>query len=99
MRHDAAERDLPYSIGAQPWYPIAAREAAVMAEGAALLDLSPFAKFDIEGPDAFGVLLNQIAAAQWTWPIGRAIYTPLLNDKGGIEADVTVTRTGSDAFA
>ncbi len=94
---DPTERALPYSTGAQAWYPIAAREAAVMETGAALIDLSPFGKFDIVGPDALA-FLNHLAAGQMDVAIGRAVYTPLLNDKGGIEADVTITRTGADIF-
>ncbi|MCZ4353098.1 FAD-dependent oxidoreductase [Roseovarius aestuarii] len=94
---DASERDLPYSVGAQPWYDIARREAAVMAQGTALLDLSPFGKFDIDGPDALE-FLNHITTAQMDVPLGRAVYTPLMNAKGGIEGDVTVTRIGAQAF-
>ena len=94
---DKAERDLPYSVGAQPWQPIAEREAAIMQNGTALLDLSPFGKFDITGPDA-ATLLNHIAAAQMDVAVGRAVYTPLMNANGGIEGDVTVTRTGAQAF-
>ncbi|HEY9037428.1 MAG TPA: FAD-dependent oxidoreductase [Roseovarius sp.] len=94
---DASERDLPYSVGTQPWQGIAQREAAVMATGTALLDLSPFSKFDIEGPGALG-FINHIAAAQMDVAVGRAVYTPLMNAKGGIEGDVTVTRTDAQAF-
>ena len=68
-----------------------------MQHGTALLDLSPFGKFDITGPDA-AALLNHIAAAQMDVAVGRAVYTPLMNAKGGIEGDVTVTRTGAQAF-
>lgn len=93
----AAERDLPYSVGAQPWWPIARREAAVMAEGTALIDLSPFTKLDISGRGACAAL-NHLSAAQLDVPPGRAVYTQLLNARGGIEADVTVTRMGEDSF-
>ncbi|WP_317057851.1 GcvT family protein [Roseovarius rhodophyticola] len=92
-----AERDLPYSVGAQPWWEIAAREAAEMAEGAVLLDLSPFTKVEITGPDVLG-FLNMHAAAQMDVPVGKAVYTPILNDGGGIEADVTITRRAADRF-
>lgn len=92
-----AERDLPLAVGAQPWWPIAAREAAVMAEGAALIDLSPFGKFDISGPDALAAL-QYLAAGNVDTGIGRAVYTPLLNAAGGIEADVTITRLGPERF-
>lgn len=94
---DATERDLPYSVGDQPWWPIAAREAEVMAEGTALLDLSPFGKFDISGPDALA-FLEQLCTARIDRDIGRAIYTPVLNARGGIEADVTVIQLGGAQF-
>ncbi|QGX98746.1 FAD-dependent oxidoreductase [Roseovarius faecimaris] len=94
---DASERDLPYAVGAQPWWPIAAREAGVMADGTALLDLSPFSKFDIAGPDALA-FLEQLCTARIDREIGRAVYTPILNTRGGIEADVTVTRIGTTQF-
>ncbi|GAB1363005.1 FAD-dependent oxidoreductase [Rhodobacter sp.] len=94
---DASERDLPYSVGAQAWYPIAVREAAEMAEGTTLLDLSPFGKFDISGPEALAYL-QHVATANLDVPLGRAVYTVMLNDRGGIEADVTIRRDGVDRF-
>lgn len=94
---DASERDLPYSVGAQPWYPIARREAAVMADGTALLDLSPFAKFEIHGPDALAYV-QHLATANMDVAQGRAVYTALLNPRGGIEGDVTILRRGVDRF-
>ena len=78
---DDSERDLPYSVGDQPWYPIVEREAAQMQDGAVLLDLSPFGKFDITGSGAVS-FLNDIACAQVDVDIGRAVYTPILNARG-----------------
>jgi glycine cleavage system aminomethyltransferase T/glycine/D-amino acid oxidase-like deaminating enzyme len=89
--------DLPYSVGPQPWFPIVQREAAVMEAGTALLDLSPFGKFDISGPGALA-FVQHIATAQMDVPPGRAVYTALLNPRGGIEADVTITRQAADRF-
>lgn len=94
---DEAERALPYAVGAQPWYPIAVREAARMAEGAALLDLSPFGKFDISGPEALA-FVQRLATANLDVPPGRAVYTLLLNDRGGIEGDVTILRLDESRF-
>lgn len=91
------ERDLPYSVGAQPWYPIIERETAQMGNGAALIDLSPFGKFDITGTGAVS-FLNHLACAQMDVPLGRAVYTPILNARGGIEADVTITRLDRNHF-
>ena len=88
---------MPYSVGNQDWWPLAKAEAAVMASGTALLDLSPFTKIDITGPDALA-RLNQCCTAQLDVAVGRAVYTQFLNSRGGIEMDVTVTRTGEQAF-
>ncbi|WP_420395623.1 GcvT family protein [Nioella sp.] len=92
-----AEHDLPYSIGAQPWWPIVAREAARMESGTVLLDLSPFSKFHIHGPEALA-FMERIACSRMDVPEGKVVYTQLLNAKGGIEADVTVTRLATDRF-
>ncbi len=94
---DESERKLPYSVGAQPWYPIVVREAAQMQEGAVLIDLSPFTKLDVTGRDALA-LLQACTTANIDVAIGRAVYTPFLNDRGGIEADVTVTRLSTGHF-
>lgn len=87
----------PYSVGAQGWWPVAEAEAAVMAEGTALIDLSPFTKIDIAGPGAVGAL-NRLCTAGIDIAIGRAVYTQILNPRGGIEMDVTLLRTGPEAF-
>ena len=92
-----SERSLPYSVGAQPWYPIAVREAAEMQAGTVLLDLAPFGKFDISGADALP-FLQYVATANLDVPVGRAVYTVLLNARGGIEADVTIRRDAEDRF-
>jgi 4-methylaminobutanoate oxidase (formaldehyde-forming) len=68
-----------------------------MDQGTVLIDLSPFTKLDITGPDAL-VALNRLTTAQMDVPFGRAVYTQMLNARGGIEMDVTVTRLGQEAF-
>lgn len=92
-----ADTELPYSVGAQPWWSMAKREAARMQDGTVLLDLSPFGKFDIAGPDALR-FMQELCTAQMDRALGRAIYTLILNANGGIEADVTVTRVSPDQF-
>ncbi|WP_282152318.1 GcvT family protein [Ruegeria atlantica] len=87
----------PYSTTDQGWWTLVEAEAAVLAQGTALIDLSPFAKLDITGPDALKAL-NHLTTAQMDVPIGRAVYTQILNARGGIEMDVTITRLGRDAF-
>ncbi|MEM7269408.1 MAG: aminomethyltransferase family protein [Pseudomonadota bacterium] len=94
----AEEASLPYSVAApHPWQQIAEREAAAMEEGCALIDLSPFGKFDVIGYEALEAL-QELACANLDVAEGRAVYTPLLNAMGGIEADVTITRLGEHAF-
>ena len=85
-----AERDLPYSIGAQPWQAIAEREAAAMATGAAMLDLSPLTKIDITGPGALAAV-DGLTCRNLRAGAGRCYYAPFLNPCGGIELDATVT--------
>ncbi|MEM7067906.1 MAG: FAD-dependent oxidoreductase [Pseudomonadota bacterium] len=91
------ERDLPYSVGKQHWQALAEREAAEMEDGAVLLDLSPFAKFDVAGSDALSFMQN-ITCQNMDRPIGSVSYAPLLNENGGIEADVTVSRLEENHF-
>jgi 4-methylaminobutanoate oxidase (formaldehyde-forming) len=92
-----AEREFRYSYGAQCWWDAAKRECEAIRDRVALLELSPFTKIDVCGRDALRFLqllcANDIDVAE-----GRAVYTQMLNDKGGIEADVTVTRTGETVF-
>ncbi len=92
-----AERELPYAVGDQPWQKIAEREAARMQHGTVLIDLSPFTKIDVEGYDALR-FVDGLATARMDVATGRAVYTLMLNAKGGIELDVTVTRLGPDYF-
>ncbi len=68
-----------------------------MREGVALIDQSSFAKFEISGPGTLAAL-QRIAANDLDRPEGACIYTQFLNEKGGIEADVTLIRLGSERF-
>ncbi len=68
-----------------------------MREGVALIDQSSFSKFELIGPGALEAL-QTIAVSNMDKPIGSVIYTQLCNDKGGIEADLTITRTAPDRF-
>ncbi len=62
-----------------------------------VVDQSSFAKFSIRGVDALA-LLQRVAGADLDVPVGKIVYTQLLNVRGGIEADVTVTRRGPEDF-
>ncbi|MDH3547679.1 MAG: FAD-dependent oxidoreductase, partial [Gammaproteobacteria bacterium] len=86
-----------YSYGRQNWFEHSAAEHIAVRENVGLFDQSSFAKFRLEGRDAAGVL-NQVCANDIDRPPGRLIYTQWLNERGGIEADLTVTRLSDDAF-
>jgi 4-methylaminobutanoate oxidase (formaldehyde-forming) len=86
-----------YSYGRQNWFPRAAEEHRAVREAVGLFDQSSFAKFRLEGPDALSTL-QRLCANDVDVAPGRIVYTQMLNVRGGIEADLTVTRLAADAF-
>ncbi len=86
-----------YSYGRPGWHQAVAREHQAAREAAVLIDQSSFAKFTLKGPDAARAL-NWIAAGNVDKPVGSLTYTQMLNDRGGIEADLTVARLAEDEF-
>ena len=86
-----------YSYGRQNWFEHSAEEHRAVREGVALFDQSSFAKFRFEGRDTVAVL-NRICANNIDVAPGRVVYTQWLNERGGIEADLTVTRLTEHAF-
>ena len=94
---EGIEARYEYSYGRQNWFEYSGAEHRAVREGVALFDLSSFAKFRFEGRDAAAVL-NQVCANNVDVGVGRVVYTQWLNDRGGIEADLTVTRLAEDVF-
>jgi glycine cleavage system T protein len=86
-----------YSYGRQNWFEHSAREHRAVRETVGLFDQSSFAKFRLEGADAERVL-NRVCANDVAVPPGKIVYTQWLNERGGIEADVTVTRLGETVY-
>ena len=86
-----------YSYGRQNWWPCADYEAKQLMSNCAFFDQSSFAKYSVEGRDAAKVL-NRVSAANVDVEPGRIVYTQWLNDRGGIEADLTVTRLAENRF-
>ncbi|HLY51957.1 MAG TPA: FAD-dependent oxidoreductase [Steroidobacteraceae bacterium] len=86
-----------YSYGRQNWFAQSAAEHRAVREGVGLFDQSSFAKFLLKGPDAVQVL-GRICANEVEVPVGRIVYTQWLNERGGIEADLTVTREAEDSY-
>jgi glycine cleavage system aminomethyltransferase T/glycine/D-amino acid oxidase-like deaminating enzyme len=92
---DAALR--PRGWAGLHWSPAIGAEALATRNAAAMFDETSFAKIEITGPGAAGFLQhlcdNDVARA-----VGRITYTQMLNQRGGIECDFTVTRLAEDRF-
>jgi glycine cleavage system T protein len=86
-----------YSYRRQNWFEASAAEHRATREGVALFDLSSFAKIRLEGPDAESVL-GRLSANEVGVAPGRVVYTQWLNERGGIEADLTATRLAEDTY-
>jgi 4-methylaminobutanoate oxidase (formaldehyde-forming) len=86
-----------YSYGRQNWFESSAHEHRAVRNAVGLFDQSSFAKFRLEGPDAAHVL-NRVCANDIDVAPGRMVYTQWLNERGGIEADLTVTRLAQSTF-
>jgi glycine/D-amino acid oxidase-like deaminating enzyme len=78
-----------YSFERPGWFDAVRREHLACRNAAVLIDQSSFAKFIVKGPDA-AAALNWICAGNVDRPVGRLAYTQMLNERGGIECDLTV---------
>jgi len=94
---EGMDRTYHYSWGKQNWVEVSGDECRAVRERVGLFDQSSFAKFRVTGPDAMRAL-NHISANEIDSPVGKAVYTQWCNDRGGIEADLTVTRLGDDHY-
>ena len=91
------EREYRYSWRRQNFFDNVAEELRAVRTNVGLYDMSSFGKLRVEGPDAEAVL-NRVCGANMSVPVGKIVYTQFLNDRGGIEADVTVTRLSETAY-
>lgn len=91
--------DVPVREGwaAEYWSPVEGAEHLAARESAALFDLTAFTKIKVSGPNALGYL-NYMAANQIDQPVGKVVYTALLDQNGRIKADLTITRLDKDSF-
>jgi 4-methylaminobutanoate oxidase (formaldehyde-forming) len=85
------------SLGYQAWFPQVERECLAARDAAVLIDQSCYGKLLVSGPDATRAL-NHVSANNADVPVGRSIYTQWLNERGGIEADITATRLAEDEY-
>ncbi len=94
---DGVEPRYEYAFGRAAFVEHWEREHKALREDLGLIDLSPFAKFQIEGPDALSSL-QYISTNDLDVPPGGVVYTQWLNERAGIEADLTIARLTKDRF-
>ena len=95
--NEGQEAEYEYSFGRQNWFDNNRAEHEAVRNAVGVIDQSSFCKYQVEGPDAVSYL-NRICSNNIDVAVGRMVYTQWLNERGGIEADVTVTRLAEDRF-
>ncbi|MGE4660651.1 MAG: FAD-dependent oxidoreductase, partial [Arenicellales bacterium] len=86
-----------YTYGRQNWFAFSAQEHRAVRENVGVFDMSSFGKYLVQGRDACQ-LLERVSANRMDVESGRVVYTQWLNDDGGIEADLTVTRLSEQEY-
>ena len=87
----------PATLDAPGWLPLVLDEQREAREGIVVFDQTSFAKFVLKGRDALAVL-QRLCANDVDVAIGRMVYTAMLNERGGFESDLTVTRLAANTF-
>ena len=87
----------PHGWAGRLWSPAIGVEHAACREAAAIFDFTSFAKIEVRGRGAAefleGLADNRVARA-----VGALTYTQMLNERGGVECDFTITRLGERRF-
>jgi 4-methylaminobutanoate oxidase (formaldehyde-forming) len=89
--------EVSYSWGRASWFDWHVGEQKAARSAAVMFDMSSFAKLLVQGRDSEREL-QRLAANDVAVPVGRSVYTGLLNARGGYESDVTIARLGRDEF-
>jgi 4-methylaminobutanoate oxidase (formaldehyde-forming) len=97
IANEGQEREYKYSWQRQNFFDNVAAEHRAVRENVGMYDMSSFGKLRVEGRDA-EAFLNYIGGGDYSVPVGKIVYTQFLNRRGGIEADVTVTRLSETAY-
>ncbi|MCG6857469.1 MAG: FAD-dependent oxidoreductase, partial [Salaquimonas sp.] len=95
--NDGQEKEYRYSWKRQNWFDNQRAEHMAVREGVGLFDMTSFGKIRVEGRDAC-TFLQKLCANDIDVEAGRIVYTQMLNARGGIESDLTVTRLSETAF-
>ncbi|MCR5859492.1 FAD-dependent oxidoreductase [Mesorhizobium sp. J428] len=94
---EGQERDYRYSWQRQNWFDNSRAEHMAVRSGVGLFDMTSFGKIRVEGRDALS-FLQRVCANDMDVPVGRIVYTQMLNARGGVESDLTVSRLSETAF-
>ncbi len=97
MLESGKEPEYEYSYQRQNWFECNAAEHQAVRNRVGVIDQSSFSKYQVQGPDAERYL-NRICCNNVAVAVGKMVYTQWLNERGGIEADLTVTRTSENSY-
>lgn len=86
-----------YSWARQNFFDNVREEHIAVRQNVGMYDMSSFGKIRVEGRDA-EAFMNYVGGGNYSVPNGKIVYTQFLNNRGGIEADVTVTRLTETAY-
>lgn len=94
---EAQEAKYEYSWSRQNFFDNVREEHMAVRQNVGMYDMSSFGKIRVEGRDAMA-FMNYVGGGDYDVPVGKIVYTQFLNRKGGIEADVTVTRIEENCY-
>jgi 4-methylaminobutanoate oxidase (formaldehyde-forming) len=86
-----------YTLGMPDWLPYVLEEQRACREDVVVFDQTSFSKFVLKGRDALAVL-QRLCANEIDVPVGRMVYTAMLNARGGFESDLTIVRVAPAEF-
>jgi 4-methylaminobutanoate oxidase (formaldehyde-forming) len=89
--------DMQYGWGRGAWFDAVAAEHKATREAVTVVDETSFGKFLMQGRDAESVL-QHLCANDIAVPVGRTVYTGLLNERGTYESDLTIARLAREKF-
>ncbi len=95
--HEGQVAEYDYSFERQNWFENNRAEHEAVRNAVGVIDQSSFSKYQVDGPHAES-FLNRICCNNVSVPVGCMVYTQWLNERGGIEADVTVTRLAQESY-
>ncbi|MCG8616162.1 MAG: FAD-dependent oxidoreductase, partial [Desulfobacterales bacterium] len=94
---EGVKAEYEYAWGRQNWFDYSAAEHMNIRENVGIYDLTSMGKFLMQGKDALSVLQN-VCGNNIDVPEGKVVYTQMLNERGGIEGDITVTKMAGDKY-